>query len=172
MHRTARFLLFLVTAACVQGCASTGIADPASAATRFAGAWKVDWCGPGQRDADCAFFTAYLVQDGDRICGTHYGADARQNRMDEGAMPSILGTARADVASIEIRSARNDSLSRARLDAVPGGIRWTTLDSPQDGVNGEPAFVPDRDVLRRVDDAASRGILEQVRGACRRPGQP
>ena len=173
MHHSARFLaLALMTAACAQGCASVNADGSAPEAARFAGAWKVDWCDAGQRDTDCATFTAFLVQDGDRVCGTHYGADARQNRMDEGGMPSIVGSAKGDTATVEIRSGRNHSLTRARLDASSGAIRWTTLDIPEAATNGEPAFVPDRDQLRKVDDAASREVLAQVRDACRRSAEP
>jgi len=168
MHHAARFLaLILMTAACAQGCASINADGPTSAPVRFTGAWKVDWCEAGQREADCATFTAYLVQDGNRICGTHYGADASQNRMDEGDMPSILGTAAGDSATVEIRSGRNHSLTRARLDALPIGIRWTTLETAENGSNHEPAFVPQRDQLTSIDDAGSRDILGEVRDACR-----
>lgn len=173
MHRQRNTLALTLLAAMAgfPGCALPETAEPVSAATRFTGAWKVDWCEQGRTSPDCGGFVVYLVEEGGRICGSHYGVDARQNRMDEGEMPSIVGIVQGGAAVVEIRSARNHSLIRARMDPVPVGIRWTTIALVEEGVNGEPALIPDRDVLVASDDAASGGILSQVRESCRRPSR-
>lgn len=156
-------------AALLIGCVGTPqAAHPAAGSTEakpFDGAWHVDWCEAGQT-AGCGGFTAYLIQIGDRICGSHYGADARQNRMDEGAPSSIVGSARGGAANVQIRSGRNNGIYRARVVPAGGGLAWTTEAEERPGDNGEPAFVPDRDVLRRVSDADSVRILETVRAQC------
>lgn len=169
MHRRSGSLAlsFLLAAAGVQGCAFRKIETPVAATGPFAGAWKVRWCEDGRKGQDCGGFYVYLMEDGGRICGSHYGVDARQSRMDEGEMPSIVGTAEGDAAVIEVRSARNASLIRARLEPIGGGIRWTTLATVEEGRNGEPALIPDRDVLAAADDGEALSILSQVREACR-----
>ena len=86
--------MFLIAAATAfaMGCTGATLAShrPSATAEAFTGAWHVDWCEAGQT-RDCGGFTAYLVQKGDRICGSHFGMDARGNRMDEGDAASVTG---------------------------------------------------------------------------------
>lgn len=171
MHRPSGFwaLSLLIAAAGIHGCASADKAQPRPANGPFTGAWTVRWCEEGRTGQDCGGFFLYLVEERGRICGSHYGVDARQSRMDEGGMPSIVGTAQRDAAVVEIRSARNQSLIGARLEPIRGGMRWTMLATLEEGTNGEPALMPDRDVLTAADDAQARSVLAEVREACRQP---
>lgn len=152
----------LMSAGCASA-SSSGAERPAP----FDGAWKVEWCEAGASGTECGGFIAYLVQTGDQLCGSHYGADARQNRMDEGDMPSITGTVRGMTGNVQIRSGRNHSLTSARLRASDGSLMWSTLGTLAAATNGEPAFIPQDDVLRQVDDAPTRSVLEEVKAACK-----
>ena len=161
--------MFMATAvaALAMGCAgskTTTSRAPQSPAD-FAGAWHVDWCEAGQPRA-CGGFTAYFVQQRGSLCGSHVGMDARGNRMDEGEPASITGAVDHDVANIEVRSARNHGVYRARIVRVADGLSWTNGAEVRAGDNGEPALIPDADVLRPARDAESARNLDAVRRQC------
>lgn len=166
MKASGMFLIAVATAFAM-GCTRSTLASPRSSTTADAvtGAWHVDWCEAGQA-RDCGGFTAYLVQDGDRICGSHFGMDARGNRMDEGDAASVTGRVAHGTADVEIRSGRNHGLFRARMTRVAQGLSWIYSAEVQPGDNGEPALIPDRDVLRPARDALSMRTLGTVRQQC------
>lgn len=161
--------MFSVTAiaALAMGCAgSKATTSRASQSPAdFTGAWHVGWCEAGQT-RDCGGFTAYLVQQGGSICGSHFGMDARGNRLDEGEPASITGAVDHEVANIEIRSARNHGVYRARIVRVADGLSWANGAEVRAGDNGEPALIPDADVLRPARDAESARNLDAVRRQC------
>lgn len=142
-----------------EGTRAAAFADP------FDGAWHVDWCEAGQTTG-CGGFTAYLVRQGEHVCGSHYGADAHQNRMDEGAPAAISGHVAGGVATVRIVSGRNHGVYEAQIAPMASGLAWTTEAQIRAGDNGEPAFLPDRDVLRPALDPDSLRILETVRAQC------
>jgi len=133
----------------------------------FEGAWNVPWCDKDMAEKTCGGFTAYLVQDGDRLCGTHYGSDERQNRMDEGEPRSISGSVVGSTAVLAIRSGRNHAIFLVRATRKSGSVAWKTLDTLVEGDNGEPAFVPDRDLLRRDTSADALKTMKTVAEQCR-----
>lgn len=165
--RASGMFLMAATTAFAMGCTGSILAShrPSGTANAFTGAWHVDWCEAGQMH-DCGGFTAYLVQKGDRICGSHFGMDARGNRMDEGDPASLTGRVDRGIADVEIRSGRNHGLYRARVTRVAQGLSWVNGAVGQPGDNGEPALIPDRDVLRPALDAQSLRTLETVRRQC------
>lgn len=161
------FAVAVAIDAATMGCANSVPAPlrPPEASSAFGGAWHVNRCETGQT-RDCSGFTAYLVQQGDRLWRSHYGIGARRNRMDEGEPASITGTVDHGVANVQIRSTRNHGVSDARISRVADSLSWATEGEIRAGDNGEPALSPDRDVLGAARDADSLRILESVRQQC------
>lgn len=137
-----------------------------AASPAFGGVWTVRWCAPESRRDECGGFTAYLVQKGDRLCGTHFGADERQNRMDEGEPKSISGVAVGRTAVLTIRSGRNHGLYLIRAVRKGNTLAWETVETLMEGDNGEPAFVADRDVLKRDTSSQAVAALNEIARQC------
>jgi hypothetical protein len=159
----------IFTSALLSAAMLTGGPVVQAASPPFGGAWAVQWCEPGGKPDTCGGFTAYLVQKGDRLCGTHYGSDERQNRMDEGEPRSITGVVVGSTAVLTIKSGRNQSIYLIRAVRKGNTIAWETLDTVAEGDNGEPAFVADKDVLKRDRSSQAAVVLKEAARQCESP---
>jgi hypothetical protein len=170
-----------VSAMMLSACAGLpATADAASSAAKqralvdadgvgFGGAWHVPWCEEGATVGHCGGFTVYLVQTGDRICGSHYGSDERQNRMDEGEPRSISGVVVGSTAVMTIKSGRNHGVFLVRASRKGRSIAWETVDTVIEGNNGEPAFISERDLLKRDMSADAAADMKDVGLQCASP---
>ncbi|WP_343649733.1 hypothetical protein [Stenotrophomonas sp.] len=146
-------------------CASTGMAKE-SAALGFAGAWKTDWCDPGDSKEECGSFSLYLVRDGDRLCGRFNGASPGLQRVDDGEPRSVNGIVIDDSAVLTATSGRNDATYLIRVDQVPSGLQWQLINEVGKGGNGDVNALAERGLLRPRQDGIGTTTLDAVRQEC------
>lgn len=106
------------------GCASRAHDMPEGAMREgppFEGTWTVPWCSKSDPRLDCGGFAITLVQEGSRICGDFTGALVNLRQVDEG---EIAGTAVGNVATLAVKSGRNDVVLQIRATRVGRDIEW------------------------------------------------
>lgn len=133
----------------------------------FHGTWGNKWCGESNPGPICGGFYVYLTQQGSRICGAHYGADERANRMDEGAPGSIVGTVLGSTAILVITSERNHSIYLAKAERKNRSLNWKVIQTIKEGDNAEPAFISDEDLLTRQTRSNDLDHMRFVEEGCR-----
>lgn len=129
-------------------------------AADFAGTWQVQICDPSRPAADgCGGFTIHLFQQGERLCGTHFGATANLSRLDEGEPRSIVGAAAGRKAVMTVRSTRANTTGNVYLavaDLTGQALQWrlidTVLETGGDNVIAQKATL--RKQASRPDDAS------------------
>ena len=138
---------------------------------QFHGSWGKKWCGESNPGPICGGFYVYLTQEGSRICGAHYGADARANRMDDGVPGSIIGTVVGSTAVLVITSERNHSIYLAKAERKNHSLDWKIIQTVKEGDNGEPAFISDEDILTRHARVNDLDDMKFVEKGCREKQQ-
>ena len=132
--------------------------------SKFTGSWAVKWCVK-DRPGPCGGFKVFLIQEGDRVCGTHYGEDLRANRIDEGSPSSIVGSAIGSTAILVVTSGRNNGVYLVKATRKGTSIDWRMIETIADGNNGQPAFISTGEVLsaaktedRKIMDACKKRL--------------
>lgn len=141
-------------------CSLTLFATSSSAGNpaKFTGSWDVKWCVK-DRPGPCGGFKVFLIQEGDRVCGTHYGEDMRANRIDEGNPTSIVGSAIGSTAILAVTSGRNNGIYLVKATRNGSSINWKMIETIADGNNEQPAFISTGEVLSamKTHDPAMTG---------------
>lgn len=160
--------LLLLGCAAAPASAGEGATSPPHAGMpgAFAGAWSVEWCEEPTLGQACGGFRVYLSQTGSRLCGTYSGADARQNRLDEGEPRSVIGTVAGSTAVLAITSERNHGVYLAVARPNGGGLAWEIAETIREGDNGEPALIADRDQLTPSHSQEDLNYLKTVAKDC------
>ena len=162
-----RSVVFLIPLMLV--CASSQASVPAqSREASFEGVWSTKWCDKARPGSECGGFTAYLVQDGDRICGRFAGARPGLSQVDEGEPRSIRGVVVEGAAIVAATSARNDGTYLVRLDRRGSSLRWHLLEQVGAAGNGDIQLLALDELLARSDLAHDREQLAAVKAECLR----
>lgn len=145
-------------------CASVA---PASAAQPdFNGVWSVKWCDNTAPDADCGGFHLYLVQAGDKLCGSFFGARVRLSQIDEGDSRSVLGTAVGSTAVLTIRSGRTNAIYLAKAEHKGGSMAWRITETIDANRTGDIDIVASDARLARNESIEAVEHLGRVREEC------
>lgn len=155
IHMTVLLSLLLITSA------------RANEALPFHGVWGKKWCGADNPGPICGGFYVYITQKGSRICGAHYGADERANRMDDGVPGSIVGTVVGSTAVLAITSERNHSIYLVKAERRNRSLNWKIIQTIKEGDNGEPAFISEKDLLTRQGRTNDLDHMKFVDEGCR-----
>lgn len=134
MSRPVLWGIVSCVVAATSGCAARAPGDQPTtmdALVPFNGTWSVAWCDKENPALDCGGFTVTLVQNGNRICGEFAGALVNLRQVDEG---DVRGTADGDIATLAVRSGRNDSILRIRATRVGRDLHWKAAAQRQKGV--------------------------------------
>lgn len=135
-------------------------------AASFEGVWSTEWCDKSRPDSECGGFTAYLVQDGERLCGRFAGARPGLTQVDEGNPRSVRGVVVERAAIVAATSARNEATYLVRLDRKGSGVRWHLLDQVGAPGNGDIQLLALNELLARKDTASDREQLAAVKAEC------
>lgn len=129
----------------------------------FSGQWHVSLCDKNISE-QCGGFTAYLVQDGEKICGDHYFATPGLGRLNEGSPRSVIGTVDDDAANLFVTSGRNGAVLRVRAVKKGETLDWKIVEDLKVGLEGESALVLNEGQLKRVGATAA---YKAVADACK-----
>lgn len=163
IRRRAVVLLVALMLVSVSSQASAPAPPPAAS---LEGVWSTKWCDKARPGGECGGFTAFLVQDGDRICGRFAAARPCLTQVDEGNPRSIRGVVVEGAAIVAATSARNEGTYLVRLDRKGSDLCWHLLE--QVGVldNGDIQLLALDELLAREDAALDREQLAAVKGEC------
>lgn len=154
-------MLSTVAALLLSGCASrTPRADPLT----FDGRWGVRWCHKSRPDLDCGGFHLTLLQSGDRLCGTYFGARVNLAQIDEGADDSVKGKVVGNKARLTIQSGRNGSVHSATAVILDGRMHWKIGNQVSPPENGDIDILAYDDHLDR--ESGFPETAARVRSAC------
>lgn len=118
----------------------------------FEGAWAVSWCSKADPQLDCGGFAITLFQEGSRVCGDFTGALVNLRQIDEG---EISGTAVGDVATLAVKSGRNDEVLQIRATRIGRDIEWKQIAVIEEDPSGASIIALD-DILAPVAHARQR----------------
>jgi hypothetical protein len=143
-----RLLGALLTAASLNAAASSG---------SFTGAWSEETCHKeqGSEEQKCFVSSMYLVQQGQRVCGSHFFMHANTN-MDEGEGISLIGTVVGRTLVVVINSARGKTLHLGQAHFVKDRLQWRVVEKMSVGDGLDPyIWNADMSRVRRQDAMAS-----------------
>jgi hypothetical protein len=132
----------------------------------FEGVWSKEWCEKAQPERECGGFTAYLIQDGDRLCGRFSAARPGLTQVDEGNPRSIRGLLFEKAAVVGVTSGRNEGTYLVRLDREGPNLRWRLREQVEGPDNGDIQLLALDDVLARRDSESDRHELAAVKAEC------
>lgn len=123
------------------------------AAEPFTGEWKIDLRTPAERrsGADCGGAGFKLVQDGDRITGSHWMVTVGCGRQNEGGDETVVGVVRRGEAILTVTSGRNGEVVRGRATREGPNLRWRVVEELKPGdTEGDSGLILHRGLLRRA----------------------
>jgi hypothetical protein len=131
----------------------------AAAPMSFAGAWREEKCfrEPGDQEEKCFVSQVYLVQNGERLCGSHFFMHANTN-MDESDGVSLVGTVVGNTFVAAITSARNESQHLGRGRIARNKLQWRVIDRIRKG-DGLDAYIWSADMSRMRDPTAMASVV-------------
>lgn len=144
----------------------TAIPPARAAKPDFNGAWSVKWCDNTAPDADCGGFHLYLVQAGEKLCGSFFGARVRLSQIDEGDSRSVLGMAVGSTAVLTIRSGRTNAIYLAKAEHKGGNLEWRVTETIDANRTGDIDIVASDARLVRNESVEAVDYLGRVRGEC------
>ncbi len=118
----------------------------------FAGAWHVDLPNRGAITSISDEFNVYLIQQGDVVCGFHYGTARERKKMDWGwkdeRKPTVYGRVDAPGrVKISLISAHNDTPIEAELVDEHDRLVWNVTDTG----NAAALTIPHSVALHRTE---------------------
>ena len=119
--------LFLLSLVQFNSIAIASNAKHAQPLRSFTGAWSDISCPENEGSRCGGGFVLYLVQKGDRICGTHFSSSLGAGQLDEGGPRSVTGKSKGSTALVSITSGRDKSVFEARIEITKKSIRWKRL---------------------------------------------
>lgn len=159
--RASAFKAFLAIAAVLSVSPATVAAPPSGA---FEGAWGVKWCDTSRPAAECGGFTAFLVQDWERLCGSFNAARPGLTQIDDGAPRSIRGLVVGTTAFAAVTSGRNDAAYLVKLTRDGKDLRWKLRERIGAPGNGDIHLI----ALNELLAAQNSPRLEEIRAECRK----
>lgn len=133
---------------------------------RFSGVWGVDWCSASDPDTDCGRFVLYLVQSGNRICGSYFGARPGLSQIDEGGPRSVLGVAVGATAVLSLKSERSGAIYLATARKSRNTLAWKPEATIEKAEHVDLDIVALDENLARKNDGAATEDLARVRKEC------
>ena len=132
----------------------------------LSGVWGSDRCNESSQEASCGTFVLYLVQKGDRICGSYFGGRSHLSQVDEGGPRSVLGVVVGNTAVVSIESGRNGAIYLATTRKSGGTLRWKTVGIIKKPSSGDVDFIaPDQSMERKAGSASAEDIA-RIRQEC------
>lgn len=122
-------------------------------AAGLTGVWAMKWCD-NDPSHECGGFYLYLVQKGDRICGSFY-ATLNAGRLNEGAPRSVVGTLSGSTAIVSIQSGRDNSFFRAKATRAGNKLDWRILEKLK-AVEGDEPLIPEKAHLAKMEGRMRR----------------
>lgn len=149
-------IIFSLLASLLAAASLDATAGPGS----FTGAWTEETCHKEQGDQDqkCFVSTLYLVQQGERVCGSHFFMHANTN-MDEGDGISLIGTVVGNTMVAAITSARDESKYLGRARVVKNRLHWRVVEKIQNGNGGLDPYIWSADLSRMRNQDAMTSVV-------------
>ena len=102
---------------------------PASAYADFSGAWTVKFADHGTVTSVTDEFNIYIMQQGNNICGFHYGTARGKAKVDRGwayeDKPTVYGRMESEkIARVTLISAHNENPIQAIITIVNDTLTW------------------------------------------------
>lgn len=136
-----------------------------TAASALDGSWIAVMCDRQRPDLECGRFGVHLVQIGDRLCGSYFGARIGLSQIDEGGPKTVKGQAIADGAVLTVRSSRNGAIYLARLSRRQDALHWQVVDTVVEGDNDVDIIALDS-MLERDGSREAQEQYASEKAAC------
>ncbi|MDD5364487.1 MAG: hypothetical protein PHR30_04045 [Gallionellaceae bacterium] len=115
----------------------------------FTGVWESEHCVVDHERQHCPGLTLVLVQEGQRLCGSHFAATPDFSRVDEGVPSSVVGTAIGQEAVLFVASGRDPTNYLARVSLTSNGLVWHLVERLVDGGDIGPPVIALAGTLHR-----------------------
>ena len=132
----------------------------------LSGVWGRDRCNESGQEAQCGTFVLYLVQEGDRICGSYFAARPHLSQVDEGEPRSVLGAVVGNTAVVSIESGRNGAIYLATSRKSGRTLRWKTVGTIKNPSSGDVDFIKPDESMKRKAGSVSEEDIARVRKEC------
>jgi hypothetical protein len=143
-----------------------------AAQTNFNGAWTVKLCAKANPKLQCGSFDLYLVQRGERICGTHFAATPGLGRLDEGDPASVLGASNGNAAVLLVNNSRANSKYLATIKLADSTLSWRVIGTVVPGKRPWDSIVPVQITLKRNEEDYAKEQWQELKDApCRWPDE-
>lgn len=131
----------------------------------FDGSWAVSWCDRNRPERECGRFNLQLVQDGETLCGSYFGARPGLSQVDEGDARAVKGQVLGDTAVLTVRSGRSGVIYLVRLLMDSDNLRWKVVDTVLDG-NGDVDVVASDTTMRRDTGSNAQASHRRDKADC------